>query len=191
MKGAVAPRGRGGRLQLGVVVAALIMWAVMSGTRRAAHPPLRPPTCNTSSPSGNAYAVTLCITAPDAGRHITGSTTVSSTISVTGTNPGVQELVFTLNGSAPAVGLPVALHVESWTPPGGWTGTTPSQVYAIMRDGFNTAQTTENLTFSNGITTPPVNNNTFTPSVGTTPAPGQPLVVAAVGDGASGQTIRE
>ena len=44
------------------------------------------------------------------------------------------------------------------------------------------------LTFSNGITSPPVNTNTFTPK---TPAPaagaGQPLIVAAAGDGASGE----
>ena len=57
-----------------------------------------------------------------------------------------------------------------------------------MRDGFTTAQTTESLTFNNGITSPPVNSNTFSPSVGTTPAPGQPLIVRAVGDGGSGQT---
>jgi chitodextrinase len=57
-----------------------------------------------------------------------------------------------------------------------------------MRDGFTTALTTETLTFSNGITSPPVNSGQFSPSVGTTPAPGQPLIVGAVGDGGSGQT---
>ena len=43
------------------------------------------------------------------------------------------------------------------------------------------------LTFSNGITTPPVNTNTFQPSAGL-PANGSPYVVVAVGDGASGET---
>ena len=186
MKGAVAPRVRGVRLQLGVVVAALIMWTIMSGAPGGT-PAAAASTCNTSSPSGKAYAVTLCITAPDAGSTVTGSTTVSSMISVTGTNPGVQELVYTLNESsllwdfqAPYTWV---LDSTRWL-----DGNYSLQVQAIMRDGSTTDPTTESLTFSNGITSPPVNPNTFTPSVGTTPAPGQPLIVGAVGDGGSGQT---
>ena len=44
---------------------------------------------------------------------------------------------------------------------------------------------TVRLVFSNGVTSPPVNNNTFTPKF-TSPAAGQPFVLAAVGDGAVG-----
>ncbi len=44
------------------------------------------------------------------------------------------------------------------------------------------------MRFSNGITTSPVNANVFTPATGAIPPQGQPVVVGAVGDGASGQT---
>src|SRR5438067_8659368 len=99
MKGWAGAHARNMRLQLGVGVAALIIWTIMSGAPGSTFAAAAS-TCNTSSPASNAYAVTLCITAPDAGSTLTGSTTVSSTISVTGTSPGVQELVYTLNGSA-------------------------------------------------------------------------------------------
>lgn len=175
--------------RVGVVIAAcLAMAAVVTGVTQAPQA-VASGTCTTSSPPSNAYSVTLCITAPAAGATVTGSTTVTSTVSVSGTNPTVQELVFTLNGSTNKLlwdfQSPYKWSLDSTR----WVdGPYSLQVYAIMRDGFNTAQTTENLTFSNGITTPPVNNNNFTPTSGTTPAPGQPLVVAAVGDGASGET---
>jgi len=169
-----------------VIVACLAAAAVVTGVTRAPQAAASG-TCATSSPLSSAYSVTLCITAPGAGATVTGSTTVSSTVSVSGTNPGVRELVFTLNGSALLWDFqsPYTWQLDSTR----WVdGTYPLQVYAIMRDGFNTSQTTESLTFSNGISTPPVNNNTFTPTGGTSPAPGQPLVVGAVGDGASGET---
>ena len=169
-----------------VIVACLAAAAVVTGMARAPQAAASG-TCATSSPSGNAYSVTLCITAPEAGATVTGSTTVSSTVSVSGTNPGVREVVFTLNGSALLWDFqsPYTWKLDSTR----WAdGTYALQVYAIMRDGFNTSQTTESLTFSNGITAPPVNSNNFTPTSGTSPSPGQPLVVAAVGDGASGET---
>jgi chitodextrinase len=186
MGGGLAVRAHRVRFQLGVVLGALILWAVVSGAPGTT-PAAAASACNTSGPSGNAYAVTLCITAPGTGSPLTGSTTVSATVSVTGTNPGVRELVFTLNGSdllwdfqAPYTWV---LDSTRWV-----DGVYSLGVDAIMRDGFTTAVTAENLTFGNGITSPPVNPNNFTPSVGTTPPPGQPFVVGAVGDGGSGQT---
>ena len=156
MRGRAAVHAPRVRLQLGVVVAALIIWSVMSGAPGST-PAAAASTCNTSGPSGNAYTVTLCITAPDAGSTLTGSTTVSSTVSVTGTNPGVQELVYTLNGSEDLLWdfqAPYTWVLDSTR----WLdGNYSLQVDAIMRDGFTTPQTTESLTFSNGITSPPVN----------------------------------
>jgi Bacterial Ig domain len=129
----------------------------------------------------------VCITAPSAGGTITGSTAVTATVSATGTSPGVREVIFTLNGSD---------LLWDFTSPFTWTldssrwvdGTYSLQLYAIMRDNFNTLPATASVTFSNGIASPPVNGGTFTPSPGLTPPPGQPFVVAAVGDGASGQS---
>ena len=66
-------------------------------------------------------------------------------------------------------------------------GTYSIQVYATMRDGFNTASATENVTFSNGITSPPVNTSTFTPTAGQPPRQDSRWCRGA-GDGGSGQT---
>jgi hypothetical protein len=168
-------------------VAALACCAVMTAASGASTAASAAATCNTSGPAGNAYQVTLCISAPAAGVTITGSAPVTGTISVTGANPGVRELVFTLSGSDLIWDFesPYTFSLDStrWVD-GGYS----LQVYAIMRDGFSTAQTTEQLSFSNGISTPPVNNSTFTPATGSAPTPGQPFVVAAAGDGGSGQT---
>ena len=60
---------------------------------------------------------------------------------------------------------------------------------AVMRDGYITANRASiSLSFNNGITQPPVNQNTFTPSTGSTPPDGSPFIVAATGDGADGGT---
>jgi chitodextrinase len=145
------------------------------------------PACTTSSPSSSAYAITVCITAPAADSTVTGTTTVTASVSVTGTSPGVRELAFTLNGAALLWDFqsPYSWTLDSTR----WTdGTYPLRLYAIMRDGFKSAQVSENLTFSNGIVSPPANSNSFAPTAGTTPASGQPFTVAAVGDGGSGQT---
>jgi hypothetical protein len=60
------------------------------------------------------------------------------------------------------------------------------QASATMTDGFAPRATAENVTLANGVTTPPINGSTFTPARGTTPATGQPFVLAAAGDGAAG-----
>ena len=57
-----------------------------------------------------------------------------------------------------------------------------------MRDGFIGARASISTQFLNGVTTPPVNTNSFTVRSGTAPAPGQSFVVAAAGDGAGGET---
>jgi chitodextrinase len=62
-------------------------------------------------------------------------------------------------------------------------------VEAVMRDGYTTVnQASISIIFNNGNTQPPVNNNTFTPTGGTTPPAGSPFIVAATGDGADGAT---
>ena len=48
-----------------------------------------------------------------------------------------------------------------------------------------------NVTLQNGVTTPPTNTNTFTPTAGRTPQQGAPFIVAAVGDGAAGSAAAD
>ncbi len=142
--------------------------------------------CVTSTPSSLAYSVTVCITSPADGAILTGDTTVSISVSVTGTNPGTQRAVYYLDGqylltdftSPYTFVLPTAKFVD---------GSHTLQVQVLMRDQYTTGMSVINLAFSNGVTKPPVNTNTFTPSTGTTPAAGQPFVVAAAGDGAGGE----
>ncbi len=143
-------------------------------------------TCASSTPASGAYTVTVCITAPAAGATVSGATTVTGTVSVTGTNPGTQQLIYSLDGqylltdfaSPYSFSLPSQKFVD---------GSHTLAMQALMRDGFTTSSTSIGLSFSNGVTQPPVNNNTFSISSGTAPAPGKPFVLAAVGDGASGE----
>lgn len=174
------------RVRAGVLLGAGAL-SVVAGLTAAAQPAGATAACNSSSPASAAYTATLCITEPAGGASVTGSVPVKATVSISGTSPGVRELVFTINGSALLWDFqsPYTFTLDS----SRWVdGSYALSVYAIMRDGFNTAQTTENVTFSNGVTSPPVNPASFTPTAGTSPAVGSPFVVAAAGDGASGET---
>jgi hypothetical protein len=140
--------------------------------------------CTTSGPS-SAYAVTVCITSPT-GISQSGNVAVTATASVTGTNPGIQRMVYSLNGaylltdyqSPYTFTLPTARFVD---------GSYSISATTLMRDGFNSAPASITTNFNNGVTTPPVNNSTFAPALGSAPASGNPLVVVAAGDGASGE----
>ena len=142
--------------------------------------------CISSSPSSGAYTATLCITSPANGSTLSGDVTVTATVSVTGTNPGVQRMVFYLNGaylltdyqSTYTFILPTTSRVD---------GSYSLSVSALMRDAFTTPQATISVNFNNGISSPPVNTNQFQPSAGLPPANGAPFVVTASGDGASGE----
>ena len=74
----------GGRAAAIVVAACLASVAAAASAIPAAKAAA---TCATSGPAGNAYQVTLCITAPDAAATISGSTPVTSTISVPAAEP--------------------------------------------------------------------------------------------------------
>jgi hypothetical protein len=142
--------------------------------------------CATSSPSGGSYSVTLCFTAPANGSIVNGAVTSSVSVSSTGTFPGVQRLVFYINDAyfltdfqSPYSFL---LPSQKWA-----DGSYILSVEALIRDGYTTAnRASVSLTFSNGNKKTPVNHGTFTPTSGTTPAPGAPFVVVASGDGADG-----
>ena len=141
--------------------------------------------CQSSSPVTGAYTATVCLTDPADGASIVGNTTIVATASFSGTSPGVRRFVFYIDG---------AYLLTDYTTP--YTFVLPSakivdgihviEVESLLRDNFTTDRASISLTFNNGVTQPPVNTNSFTPSTGTTPAPGKPFVVGAVGDGAGG-----
>jgi hypothetical protein len=142
--------------------------------------------CHTSSPVGEAYTVTVCLTDPLDNAVVSGNTSVTATVSVTGANPGVQKLEFYLGGeylltdyaSPYTFVIPTTKFVD---------GTRLLEVEAKMRDGLSYGRGAITLTFDNGITEPPVNTNTYTPTSGSTPPAGRPFVMVATGDGASGE----
>jgi fibronectin type 3 domain-containing protein len=142
-------------------------------------------TCQTSGPAGGAYTVSVCIDAPSDGAPLTGDTTVTASATFTGTSPGVQRMVFYLDGQylltdyqAPyTFTVPTARFVD---------GVKSLQVEALLRDTYVTPRTGINVTFTNGVTTPPVNTGSWTPTPGTEPAAGDAFTLAAVGDGAGG-----
>jgi hypothetical protein len=144
------------------------------------------PDCMVSEPPNSAYTITLCITAPADGAVLTGPAPITATVSVAGSNPGVQKLIWYLDGqylltdyaTAYTFVLPTAKFVD---------GTRLLETEAILRDGFTSGRAAINVTFNNGVTQPPINTNTFTPATGSTPAPGRPFLLAATGDGASGE----
>jgi chitodextrinase len=143
-------------------------------------------TCASSTPSSGAYTVTLCFTEPTSGSVVSGNVNVTASISVTGTNPGVARLQFFENNYQLITDFlspyTFSLPTTKWQ-----DGTYIITVVAYMRDGYTTAnQASISLTYSNGITQPPVNTGTFTPSTGTTPPNGTPFTVVAAGDGVDG-----
>ncbi|MGB0387624.1 MAG: DUF7594 domain-containing protein [Ardenticatenaceae bacterium] len=141
--------------------------------------------CNSSGPISGAYTVTLCFDTPGEGATLSGVEEVMSSVVVSGTSPGVRRMVFYLDGEdlltdyeAPyTFELPSDHFVDD---------TVALAVEARMRDGFITDRTTITVTLSNTVTTPPVNSNTFAPYTATV-TPGEPFVLAATGDGASGR----
>ncbi len=168
----------GRKAGLAVVLALLVLLAQPAASAHAAS------TCQSSGPGSQAYTVTVCITQPTNGSVASGALPVTATISVSGSNPGLRWPVFYLDGSyftmtwvTPSqITLPTAHYLD---------GPHTLSYEAQMSDGFNSARATVNLVFANGVTSPPVNTNKFSPAF-SSPQPGQPFVVAAAGDGAVG-----
>ncbi|MGB0387465.1 MAG: DUF7594 domain-containing protein, partial [Ardenticatenaceae bacterium] len=141
--------------------------------------------CNTSGPVGGAYTVTVCLSEPGEGASLTGVTVVTGTESVSGTGSSVRRLVFYLDGE-----YILSDHTEPYTfelPSDHFVdGAHTLAVEALMHDAYVSDRATINVTLNNGVTSPPINTNTFTPYTGTLPPAGEPFVVATAGDGAGG-----
>jgi fibronectin type 3 domain-containing protein len=143
--------------------------------------------CMTSGPVSGAYTITLCISSPADGATVTGLQPITATATVSGASPGINKLLFYLDGNylitdyqtAYTFNMPSDHFVD---------GAHALSAAAVMRDGFQSQQASTTLVFNNGVSQPPVNTGSFTPTAGTTPAPGQTFVLAATGDGASGET---
>jgi hypothetical protein len=143
--------------------------------------------CVTSSPVPATYTVTICLTNPADGSLLVGNIPVTLTASWSAGAPRIQRMVFYLDEAylltdyqTPYV---FALPTRKWV-----DGAHVLSVEALMSTGFVSQRANLALRFNNGITSPPVNTNHFTPATGNPPTPGTPFTVVVVGDGASGET---
>ena len=143
----------------------------------------------TCGSSGSGFTVDLCLTTPS-GPSVSGEAAVTITVTITGSSTSVARVNTYLDGqwlledvAAPyTFVIPTSKFVD-----GNHVLSATATLRAGFTGPFTTPQTSTTLNFSNGVTQPPVNTNTFTPRPGTTPAPGAPLVFAAAGDGAGGR----
>lgn len=166
------------------LVATLATCAIVTVLAIGAPTPASAAACSSSGPAG--YQVTLCFTAPADGGTVTGPSTVTVSVNVTGSNPGVRRMIFYLDGQYLLIDFQ-APYTFSLPTQKFADGAKSLEVEALMRDGYTTTRSQIGVTFDNGNAIPPVNQNTFTPSVGRTPGTGEPFVLAATGDGASGE----
>ena len=143
--------------------------------------------CRTSEPASGSYEVTVCIDVVADSETVSGDTAVTGSFSVTGSNPGIDRLRFYIDGERLLTDYQApwrfTLPTDRWA-----DGDKLVEVEAVMRDDFASERAGLNLNFANGPEAPRQNDRQFTPSTGTPPEPGKPFVLAAVGDGASGET---
>jgi len=143
--------------------------------------------CAINSPSSGNYSVNFCITSPTDGSTHSGDVIVTSSFSTTGSAPGIQRVVFSLNNEYLLTDfesdftfiLPTSKFMD-----GNYT----LSVVVIMRDGNVFQMGNISLNFNNGNTTIPGNTNIFQPFTSAEPADGQPFLVVAGGDGADGSS---
>ncbi len=181
-RSASGSRGRGGRLGLSLMLA----WALIIAFGGAVPAQAAGPTCVTKSPTGS-YSVKVCLTV-GSGTTLTGNVAVSATVSIlpAGSSPGLRKLEFYLDGSylitdfeSPyAFTLPTASFLD---------GSHTVRADVLLRDNNTVSSAGVSATFANGTTSPPPPATGFTPTSGRPAAPGEAFVVAATGDGASGQ----
>ena len=174
------------RKLVGLVV--LVLVGSLQSSSVAAAPPgtAGPPpvvTCRTD-PVAPAFSVELCVTLPAPEDRGGQRLRVASSVRITGAAPPVNGIGFRLDGT--------------------YLLFDPQQPYTFLlhpyRYGAGAHTLTASVAFSGGSASPPLDvplelptpapapppPAPFRPNPGSDPAPGQPFVVAAVGDGASG-----
>jgi len=167
------------RTWLAVIASLLAALVSMSGRGAMAASP-----CTTTTTS--SYSVQLCLNQPDADSVVSGNVSVSASATILSGSARVARFVYTIDG---VYTLTDFMRPSNFVlPTAHWVdGAHNLSVSAVMSSGSHTSSTSETVTFANGITVVPPNTNSPTITSGTTPAPGANFVVAAVGDGASGE----
>lgn len=151
--------------------------------------------CVTAGPASGKYNVNLCLSQPAGGNTISGDIPINVSLKVTETSAGtakghssVQRVIFYLDGN-----YLISDFQSPYTftlPTANWPdGSHTLSVEVQMHDAFITPQAGLDFTFKNGVSsTPSAPAGQFHPTSGTTPTGKAPFIVAAAGDGASGES---
>src|ERR1041384_8220116 len=159
--------GVNGSKKIGRLLAQILLMSLMMGLFQ--FPALAAGNaCHTSNHPSGVYSVTVCITGPADGSTISGARNVTATVSTVGTNSGVAKLIFYLGGEYLLTDFQTPFSFD--LPTTKWVDATRLlEVEVLMKDSFTSQRASISVTFVNGIVQPPGNNNTFTPTSGTTP----------------------
>jgi hypothetical protein len=162
---ALSRRARPNGLRAAVFALAIVLVSLGIGAAAAAVAEPGPSlgSCVQSGPADALYTVNVCITRPERDTHVTGDVPVAATATVGGTDPGIAGLSFFLDGEhlltddeAPYEFTLASARLEE--------GARTLAVEALMRDGFVTERATASFLFQNGVSTPPADGDTSTPS---------------------------
>lgn len=163
----------------------LLLVALLTSSLPWLPSPVLAASCTTTVPLSGAYSVTICFTEPVDGAVVRGNTAVTATVTVNGTAPRIQRVLFTLDGAyvltdffAPSTFI---LPSDQWA-----DGQHELSARVLLSDGFLSDSTSLPLFFQNGVSSPPPLPNGFVIPTGSKPPVGQPFVVTAVGDGPDG-----
>lgn len=146
------------------------------------------PVCVTSTEPESAYDLELCIHEPSPGDILEEIVQVTASVEAAEAAPGISKVVFYLNGDYLLTDFEAPFQFELPTNrfiDGDYT----LAADVTLNDDFVSEQASLEVTFANGVTELPVNENTFEPYTGASATIEWPFVVAVVGDGASGQTL--
>lgn len=141
--------------------------------------------CATSTAPSGSYHVTICITGPANGSTLKGNVWVTTSVSISGASSGVKHMIFELNST-----YVLTDYTSPFTfvfPTQKWKDGSYTLSASAVMPTFTAAKANISVKFNNGNASTPVNSGHFTPSSGRAPANGSPFVVAAAGDGASGE----
>ena len=145
--------------------------------------------CATSSPDGGGYEVEICLSVVWTGAENTGDAKVAASIdATTGDMPEISEVEFTLAKLPSTRSFDILTDIAA-----PYDFTLPTDAYADgsyrlgvgveFVDKFEAIHPELNATFANGQASEPRVTDSWKPSPG---LPGNPFVVAVVGDGAGG-----
>ena len=171
-----------------ITVAATLVLAGGSPVVQAQLIPESQPLDSSCTTMGNASgAITLCIESPSNNSTVSGVVTVKAVLSGPQADIRRAKLIFALNkvGVLTDYLFPYTFELPTDHFP---NGVKTLSVIAELNDGTKTNPASIDVRINNNNPTVPDKAESFTPYTATPPPLGQPFVLAAVGDGASGES---